>query len=102
MALILDIETDSLHPSKIHLCVTKDLDTGVILSFQDDKKESLKQYLNKFDNEDDIWDEIAISMAWIEDALGMKHGKATDMFDERDRAMERYTSKLKNKLKKLK
>jgi len=49
MALILDIETDGLHPSKIHLCVTKDLDTGVILSFQDDKKESLKQYLDKFD-----------------------------------------------------
>ena len=54
------------------------------------------------DNHDDIWDEICTSMAWIEDALGMKHGKATDMFDERDRAMERYTSKLKNKLKKLK
>tara|TARA_R110002020_G_scaffold22837_1_gene76669 strand:- start:6955 stop:8691 length:1737 start_codon:yes stop_codon:yes gene_type:complete len=49
MALILDIETDSLHPSKIHLCVTKDLDTGIILSFQEEKKESLKQYLDKFD-----------------------------------------------------
>ena len=34
-----------------------------------------KNHLNKFDNEDDIWDEIATSMAWIEDALGMKHGK---------------------------
>jgi len=49
MALILDIETDSLHPSKIHLCVTKDLDTEIILSFQEEKKESLKQYLDKFD-----------------------------------------------------
>ena len=34
-----------------------------------------KNHVNKFDNEDDIWDEIATSMAWIEDALGMKHGK---------------------------
>ena len=34
-----------------------------------------KNHLNKFDNEDDIWDEIATSMAWIEDALGMRHGK---------------------------
>ena len=61
-----------------------------------------KNHLNKFDNEDDIWDEIAISMAWIEDALGMRHGKAIDMFEERDEAMERYTNKLKNKLKELK
>ena len=61
-----------------------------------------ENHLNKFDNEDDIWDEIATSMAWIEESLGMRHGKATDMFDERDRAMERYTNKLKTKLKELK
>ena len=54
------------------------------------------------DNHDDIWDEICTSMSWIEDALGMRHGKAIDMFDERDEAMERFTNKLKNKLKKLK
>ena len=61
-----------------------------------------ENHLNKFDNEDDIWDEICTSMSWIEDALGMRHGKAIDMFDERDEAMERFTNKLKNKLKKLK
>ena len=49
MTLILDIETDGLHPSKIHVCVTKDLDTGIILSFQEDKKESLKKYLKRYD-----------------------------------------------------
>ena len=27
------------------------------------------------DNHDDIWDEICTSMTWIEDALGMRHGK---------------------------
>ena len=61
-----------------------------------------ENHLNKFDNEDDIWDEICTSMSWIEDALGMRHGKAIDMFDERDEAMERFTNKLNNKLKKLK
>tara|TARA_R110002096_G_scaffold160268_6_gene326380 strand:+ start:2073 stop:3809 length:1737 start_codon:yes stop_codon:yes gene_type:complete len=49
MTLILDIETDGLHPSKIHVCVTKDLNTGIILSFQEDKKESLKKYLKRYD-----------------------------------------------------
>ena len=34
-----------------------------------------ENHLNKFSNEDDIWDEIATSMSWIEDELGMKHGK---------------------------
>ena len=34
-----------------------------------------KNHLNKFDNEDDIWDVIATSMAWSAEALGMKHGK---------------------------
>ena len=49
MVLILDIETDSLHPSEIHTCVTKDLDTGIILSFMKEKKDNLKQYLKRFD-----------------------------------------------------
>ena len=61
-----------------------------------------KNHLNKFDNEDDVWDEIATSMSWIEESLGMKHGKAMDIFSERDVAMERFTNKLNNKLKKLK
>jgi len=61
-----------------------------------------KNHLDKFDNEDDIWDEICTSMSWIEDALGMRHGKAMEIFSERDEAMNRFNNNLKNKLKKLK
>ena len=61
-----------------------------------------ENHLNKFKNEDDVWDEIATSMAWIEDALGMRHGKAMEIFSERDEAMNRFLNNLKNKLKKLK
>ena len=61
-----------------------------------------ENHLNKFKNEDDVWDEIATSMAWIEDALGMRHGKAMEIFSERDEAMNRFNNNLKNKLKKLK
>ena len=68
------------------------------------KKINAKEPTNfdQYESMDYIWDEICISMAWIEDALGMRHGKVIDMFDERDEAMERFTNKLKNKLKKLK
>ena len=50
------------------------------------------------------WNVLYLDLKWEddEDALGMRHGKAIDMFDERDEAMERFTNKLNNKLKKLK
>ena len=64
-------------------------------------------HLNKFDNEDDIWDEIATSMAWIEEEIGLKHGKPINegypewklekTLKERDGAMQRFTNKLKEK-----
>ena len=59
------------------------------------------------DNNDDIWDEICTSMAWIEDALGMRHGKPLnvgsqernmeDVLEGRHEAMQRFTNKLNEK-----
>ena len=58
------------------------------------------------DNHNDIWDEICTSMAWIEEALGMKHGKPVetgypewkldkDLEDRnRNEAMQRFTNRL--------
>ena len=66
-----------------------------------------EHHLNKFENEDDIWDEICSSMSWIEDALGMRHGKPLnvgsqernmeDVLEGRHEAMQRFTNKLNEK-----
>ena len=63
-----------------------------------------ESHLNKFDNEDDIWDEIATSMAWIEEEIGLKHGKPINegypewklekTLKERDGAMQRFTKQI--------
>ena len=44
----------------------------------------------------DMWDDICYYMSLLQPE------KSTDILEGRDEAMERYTSKLKNKLKKLK
>ena len=59
------------------------------------------------DNHDDIWDEICTSMAWIEEEIGIKHGKPeaigypewkmAKLLEDRDEAMERFTKKLNEK-----
>ena len=46
----------------------------------------------------DMWDDICYYMSLLQPEEEEKE----EMFEERDRAMERYTSKLKNKLKELK
>ena len=63
-----------------------------------------ENHLNKFNNEDDIWDEIATSMAWIEEEIGLKHGKPINegypewrlekILKGRDGAMQRFTKQL--------
>ena len=63
-----------------------------------------ENHLNKFDNEDDIWDEICTSMAWIEEEIGLRHGKPltvgypewkmAKLLKDRDEAMNRYNKKL--------
>ena len=45
--LVLDIETDALNASKIHVCVTKDLQTGDV-SFYREPAELLPE-LKKYD-----------------------------------------------------
>ena len=59
------------------------------------------------DNNDDIWDEICTSMAWIEEEIGLKHGKTVEtgypewrleeILKDRDEAMQRFTNKLNEK-----
>ena len=56
------------------------------------------------DDNDEIWDEICTAMAWIEDALGIRHGKKIEVKHcgiERDEAMNRFSKKLQDKLKSL-
>ena len=56
------------------------------------------------DDNDEIWDEICTAMAWIEDALGIRHGKKIEEKHcgiERDEAMNRFSKKLQDNLKSL-
>jgi DNA polymerase-1 len=49
MKLILDIETDDLDATCIHLVICKDVDTGEVRSFREWEKSSLQSYLNSTD-----------------------------------------------------
>jgi DNA polymerase-1 len=43
--LVLDIETDSLDPTLVHVCVIKNINTGNILSFTKERKEFLNKQI---------------------------------------------------------
>ena len=49
MKLVLDIETDGLDPTCIHVAVCKNIESGEITSFREWDKVFFQSYLNKAD-----------------------------------------------------
>ena len=49
MKVALDIETNGLDPTCIHVVVCKNMDTGEVLSFREWEKDKLQSYLNQTD-----------------------------------------------------